>query len=172
MLLRPRASIDHRCLRELGSHSSSTLQWMPDHKDIGIVLDDPDSVSEVLALLHRRTLRLRETQSCTAKLGHGGLEAELGPGARLEEERGHDFPMKHVRPLPVKRLHDLCHVENMVHVGTRQVPNRHQVSARETALGQYSPAEPRAKAVEPITPPRSHCPTSPDSSSSQPQQTC
>src|SRR5207237_8601567 len=110
MLLCSRACVDDRDRGELRSHTGCSFQGVSNNQHVSILLSNSDSVGQVLAFLHGRTLRLCESERCPSEPSNGRREAQTGPGARLVEQGGHYSPVKHVGPFLGQGLHDFRQV--------------------------------------------------------------
>src|SRR2546422_11670357 len=104
---------------------------MSHHKQVSIVLNHPHCVGKVLALLHRCSLGLREPQSSAAEPGHGRLETQPGPSARLEEQCRHYLTVQHLGARLDQGFHYVGCVKNVVNVRTWKVADRDNVSSGE-----------------------------------------
>src|SRR5881396_1524241 len=131
MLLCSGACVDDRDGGEFSGHASRPLQGMPNHEHVSILLSHSYSVGEVLSFLDGRSFGLCESECCPTEPCHGRLETQPGTSTRLEEQRCHYSPMKHIGPLLDKRFHHFCHVQHVIDLPSRKVTDRDNVTPSE-----------------------------------------
>jgi hypothetical protein len=129
------AGVDHRDARPVGRLRRGALEEVAHHHDVAVVLEHVDGVLDrlLVEVAGPGHLGVGEAEDVAAEPVHGRLVGQPGAGRRLVEggDQGLVGEEVGVAPLPGDRLQSVAHREDVLELGTLEVPQRQDVAPGE-----------------------------------------